>query len=140
MESAKVWGPHYWFFLHTLAKTYPEIPSPTVKRKYYDLLHNMSMFIPDPEMSKKWIEYLDLYPVTPYLKTKESLQRWVVFIHNKVNRTLDKEHISFEKAMYLYERCYDTPFIGIHTRSFEKRTLVFLWIVFLLICIFLMST
>ena len=30
----KIWGPHYWFFLHTLALTYPETPNEVIKKKY----------------------------------------------------------------------------------------------------------
>jgi len=33
-----VWGPHYWFFLHTIAHSYPESPNAVTKRKYYDLI------------------------------------------------------------------------------------------------------
>ena len=30
----KVWGPHYWFFLHTLALTYPESPNEVIKKNF----------------------------------------------------------------------------------------------------------
>ena len=28
-----IWGPHYWFFLHTVAESYPETPNAVTKRK-----------------------------------------------------------------------------------------------------------
>ena len=31
--DAKVWGPHFWFTLHTIAITYPSHPNDTVKKK-----------------------------------------------------------------------------------------------------------
>ena len=34
---AKVWGPHYWFVLHTIALRYPKNPNDVTKKKYYDL-------------------------------------------------------------------------------------------------------
>ena len=34
----KIWGPHYWFVLHTISLTYPDIPNETTKKKYYDLV------------------------------------------------------------------------------------------------------
>jgi hypothetical protein len=36
----KIWGPHYWFFLHTLAMCYPNYPNEVTKKKYYELLHD----------------------------------------------------------------------------------------------------
>ena len=30
-----VWGPHYWFFLHTISMTYPYHPNAVTKKKYY---------------------------------------------------------------------------------------------------------
>ena len=44
--NPKVWGPHYWFVLHTIALTYPLHPNETIKKKYYDLINNLPIFIP----------------------------------------------------------------------------------------------
>ena len=33
-----VWGPHYWFVLHTIALTYPSNPNETIKKKLLDLV------------------------------------------------------------------------------------------------------
>ena len=41
-----IWGPHYWFFLHTISHTYPLYPNEVTKKKYYDLIQNMPLFIP----------------------------------------------------------------------------------------------
>ena len=73
--NAEVWGPHYWHFLHTVAFSYPEFPNEVSKRKYYDLIMNFSLFIPDVKMGDKFSEYLDKYPVTPYLDSRESFMR-----------------------------------------------------------------
>ena len=31
--NPKVWGPHYWFVLHTIANTYPLSPNDVTKKK-----------------------------------------------------------------------------------------------------------
>ena len=36
-----VWGPHYWFVLHTIALSYPLSPNTTTKKKYYDFIQNL---------------------------------------------------------------------------------------------------
>jgi FAD-linked sulfhydryl oxidase len=97
-----VWGPHYWFFLHTVAHSYPENPNEVTKRKYYDLIHNMPLFIPIAEMGNKFSNMLDKYPVTPYLDSKESFIRWVHFIHNKFNCLLGKEEFSLQNGLEMH--------------------------------------
>ena len=68
--NAEVWGTHYWFFLHSIAYCYPEFPNEVTKRKYYDLIMNFPIFIPDIKMGDKFANYLDKYPVTPYLDSR----------------------------------------------------------------------
>ena len=81
----KVWGPHYWFVLHTIALNYPLHPNETSKKKYYDFIENLPLFLPVMDMGNLFNEMLDHYPVTPYLDSRESLIKWVHFIHNKIN-------------------------------------------------------
>ena len=82
--NPEVWGPHYWFVLHTIAETYPKVCNQVTKRKYYDFIMNIPMFVPDSEIGNYFSNLLDKYPVTPYLDTRESFKRWMNFIHNKI--------------------------------------------------------
>ena len=81
----KIWGPFYWFVLHTIALTYPAHPNEVIKKKYYDFIQNLPLFIPIPEMGDNFGAMLDKYPISPYLDSRESFIRWVHFIHNKFN-------------------------------------------------------
>ena len=45
--NPEIWGPHYWFFIYTLALSYPLNPNDTTKKKYYDFIQNLPIFIPD---------------------------------------------------------------------------------------------
>jgi hypothetical protein len=91
--DSKIWGPHFWFFLHTISYTYPENTNEVIKRKYYDLLMNFPLFIPDENIGKEFALLLDKYPFVPYLDKRESFIRWVNFIHNKINIMLKKPEI-----------------------------------------------
>lgn len=102
----EIWGPHYWFFLHTVAESYPLTPNDITKRKYYDLIQNMPIFIPDDDISSKFSKLLDKYPVTPYLDCRESFVRWVHFIHNKINYKLGKKELSLPYALEKYRAEY----------------------------------
>jgi hypothetical protein len=98
----QIWGPHYWFFMTTLAMTYPNTPNSVTKRKYYDFISNLPLFIPNPEIGNRFSHLLDRYPVSPYLDNRDSFLRWVHFIHNKINHLLGKEEISFAAALENY--------------------------------------
>lgn len=105
-QNPDVWGPHFWFVLHTLAYTYPPLPNDVTKRKYYDFIHNLPLFLPNEEIGNKFGRLLDRYPVSPYLDKRASFIRWVNFIHNKVNLHLGKEEISLLDAHKQYASLY----------------------------------
>jgi hypothetical protein len=99
-----VWGPHYWFFIHTIALSYPLRPNAVTKKKYYDFIQNLPLFLPNEQMATHFEKLLELYPVTPYLDTRESFIRWTHHIHNKINELLEKKKISLAE---FYEQYYD---------------------------------
>jgi hypothetical protein len=102
----KIWGPHYWFFLHTIAMSYPIHPNAVTKRKYYDFVQNIPLFIPVESMAGEFSKLLDQYPVQPYLDNKESFIRWMWFIHNKINTKLEKPQISLNDFYVNYYEEY----------------------------------
>lgn len=120
----EVWGPHYWFFLHTLAYSYPTYPNETTKRKYYDLIHNMPLFIPNEGIGNKFSRLLDRYPVTPYLDKRDSFLRWVNFIHNKINYLHGKEEMTLEESIRAYEEQYSPKqYDFFHGTGYNRQTI-----------------
>ena len=104
--NPEVWGPHYWFVLHTIALTYPNHPNDVTKKKYYDFLQNVPLFLPIKEIGNGFSKMLDKYPVTPYLDSRESFIKWVHFIHNKINIALEKPEMTMDEAMIKYYELY----------------------------------
>jgi len=102
----KIWGPHYWFFIHTVAMTYPIRPNAVTKKKYYEFIQNLPLFIPVESLSGEFSKLIDKYPVTPYLDNRESLIRWTHFIHNKINQKLEKPQISLSEFYVKYYEEY----------------------------------
>jgi len=136
--DSAVWGPHYWFFLHTVAQTYPDTPNDISKRKYYDLIQNMPLFIPNEEIGNNFSRILDKYPVTPYLDNKDSFIRWVHFIHNKINHSIGKEELSYMMAMDKYNSEYKPKAIYLSEKiNFRKHYIHILLILALLFFIYI---
>lgn len=127
--NPNVWGPHYWFFLHTIAYCYPETPNEFTKRKYYDLIQNMPLFIPNPEIAKRFAETLDKYPISPYLNSRESFVRWTIYVHNYVNRQLDKPEMELLDALEKYLHAYENPLLlKSENLYFSKQNILFIFI------------
>jgi hypothetical protein len=131
--NPEVWGPHYWFFLHTIANTYPDIPNNVTKRKYYDLIVNMPIFIPHDKIGNMFAELLDKYPVSPYLDNRDSFVRWVYFIHNKINHHLGKEEITYLDALERYKQHFQPKSVSLSERLNIKKHYIYVGITFILI-------
>lgn len=123
--NPNVWGPPYWFVLHTIARIYPEKPTTTMRKKYYQFIQNLPLFLPDPKMANKLIEILDNYPVSSYLDSRYSLMKWMNFIHNKVNNS----NVSFQEGKRNYLEQY------IPKKVIQKKSYT-LW--FSILCLFLL--
>jgi len=86
--------------------TYPHHPNAVTKKKYYEFIQNLPLFIPIEAMSGELSKLIDEYPITPYLDNRESFIRWVWFIHNKINRKLEKPELSLSAFYTKYYESY----------------------------------
>jgi hypothetical protein len=129
----EVWGGKYWFFLRTIAIIYPKYPSTITKKKYYDLIHNFSLFIPNEDISKKFDKLLNLYPLSPYLNDRESLCRWIWFINNKINETLEKPKIPINRFYTDYYDLYKQNKVSLKEKYklYEK----ILYVILIIVCL-----
>lgn len=135
--DSNIWGPHYWFVLFTIAITYPIYPNDVSKKKYYDFIQNLPLFIPNEKFSNDFINVLDKFPVTPYLDSRESFIRWVHFIHNQINIKLNKPILSLEEAMEKYYLNYiPKPTLDINYIKKKKKYIYLIFIIILLFIIY----
>jgi hypothetical protein len=105
----------------------------------YDFIHNLPILLPIDDIGNNFSKFLNKYPVTPYLDSRNALMRWVHFIHNKINISLNKKTITFEESMTLYYEHYKPKEIKLKKIRFyqEKKTFLILLIISLLIAIYL---
>lgn len=131
--NPEVWGPHYWFVLYSIAISYPKNPNRITKRKYYDFIQNLPLFLPVEEMGKIFSDFLDKYPVTPYLDSRESFIKWIHFIHNKLNVYLGKPEITYRNAMEKYYKHYIPKTIKKQEDKKNREKYIFFVVVIVLI-------
>uniref|UniRef100_A0A6C0E274 thiol oxidase n=1 Tax=viral metagenome TaxID=1070528 RepID=A0A6C0E274_9ZZZZ len=123
--NPEIWGPHYWFFLHTIVLCYPRFPNAVTKKKYYDFVSNLPLFIPVESISTQFSKLLDNYPVTPYLDSKESFVKWMHFIHNKINEYLEKPKLSLNDFYVQYYDKYKSNAIKQKESNKWKKKLIY---------------
>jgi len=128
-----VWGPHYWFFLMTLAVSYPLKANETTKKKYYDFITNLPLFIPHPKIGNNFSKLLDKYPVSPYLEGKDSFLKWVHFIHNKINVEIGKDEQTLTESLDIYYELYKPKEIILREQIKYRKKLLFIIVIFTLV-------
>ena len=131
----QIWGPHYWFFLHTIALSYPTKANDITKKIYYTFIHNLPLFLLIDEIGNSFSKLLDKYPVKPYLDSRKSFIKWMHFIHNKINISLNKPEISLDEAMKKYYDNYRPKQNKNKDEKKRREKLLFLGVLFLLIII-----
>lgn len=121
--NSNIWGPYFWFTFYTIALSYPDNPNDVIKKKYYDFIQNIPVFLPDEKMGNNFSKYLDKYPVSPYLDSSHSLVKWFNFIHNEINIQLGKDVIPVEKAVELYYQKYNPQDTKQIYKKYKKKLL-----------------
>jgi hypothetical protein len=118
----EIWFPSFWFFLRNVAYTYPDYPNNVTKRKYYDFIQNLPLFIPHKEWSDYFSNLLDSFPVTPYLANRDSFFFWIHFIQNRIARILEKdEKTSTEYLEEYHDQFLPKPFIISRKYQLQKK-------------------
>ena len=105
--DASIWGPKFWFFLHTLSFAYPEqVTNDVLKKKYYEFIQNLPLFIPDQKIGVEFEKILNEYPLSPYLDSRASFIKWVHYVHNKINEKLGKQTLTLKECYDMYYNHY----------------------------------
>jgi hypothetical protein len=134
----KIWGPHFWFVLHTMALTYPLTPNDTTKKKYYDFIQNLPLFLPIAEIGNNFSLFLDRYPVTPYLDSRESFIKWMHFIHNKINLANNVPEVGYEEAMQQYYEHYRPKKVKDTEQLARREKMIFLGLMLFIIALLIL--
>ena len=107
--NPEIWGPHAWFFLHTVTLSYPENPTETDKKQMYDFFMSLSNILPCLNCMKHFKKHLNKYPITPFLDNRRLLVSWLVMLHNMVNVSINKPTMTVDEVIDMYEKKYKKP-------------------------------
>lgn len=132
----KIWGPHYWFFLHTIILIYPNYPNATTKKAYYNFFRELPRFLPNNSIASYYDKLLLKHPIIPYLDDRKSLFKWICIIHNEVNEKLEYPKISVNKALKRYFKQYDNQKLKKEKKIIYDYIKLFLYILTIILFIY----
>ena len=97
--NPKFWGPHGWIFLHAVTMNYPKNPTNHDKHVYANFFKSLQKVLPCEKCCVHYSQNIQEYPIEPALESRDSLVRWLIKIHNKVNADLGKKLYTYEQVM-----------------------------------------
>lgn len=86
----KIWGPHAWFFLHTVTFSYSDNPTQTDRYEMKSFFNNFSNIIPCIVCKSHFKQNMEKYPIENFLDSRDDLVNWLINLHNIVNIKLGK--------------------------------------------------
>lgn len=104
MKQKKIyWGKPFWQTMHYVALKYPSNPTETDKMTYINFYNILGDVLPCEPCRKHYKKMLQDYPMDDtVLKDKDSVFAWTVFLHNQVNKRINKKIYTVEEAKRLY--------------------------------------
>ena len=133
-----IWLPPFWHFLRSVAHTYPDYPNEVTKRKYYDFIQNLPLFVPNTESGLEFSRILEGFPISPYLANRDSFFFWIHFIQNRVDRKRGNAEKTNLEHMEEYYQLYKPQEIVISTKFGIHKKYIILG--FTIMCMFLIAT
>lgn len=103
----KIWGPHMWVALHSIAYCYPSKPTEEDKKKYKDFFELLGHVLPCifcKESYKGFIKEGSTELNDDVFKDRESVTKWLYYVHEAVNKKLGVNYnVSYEEVSARYE-------------------------------------
>jgi hypothetical protein len=101
--SITKWGPSAWAFIHAITFSYPEHPTDHHRKMAFSFLMSLTALLPCGRCRVHFHQELSKEGITdfnhPVFQTRLSFSRFMVDVHNAVNRRLGKDEVSYKEVM-----------------------------------------
>ena len=125
-----IWGPPFWYILHTISFNYPINPTNKEKKDYYNFYNNLQNILPCKPCRDNLKIHYDKFPLNNNVfKNRYNLSKYIYNLHELVNTLLNKKsNLSYENVRDIYEQFrfrniidpnnteYTESFIGIKSK------------------------
>ena len=128
-----IWGPAAWKFLHSVTLAYPECPNDIDKTGMKNFFTNLKYVLPCNSCKNHFTDNLSKYPLTDdILCSKEKLVKWLIDIHNEVNKMNGKPIKSYIDMLSEFDNMYYN-----NRNIYYKYIIIMVIILIVLILLFL---
>jgi hypothetical protein len=133
--NSKIWGPSFWFIIHSVAINFPDNPSEDEKRKHEIFFTSLQYVLPCEKCREHYKKNLRQHDLRKALESKKGIFDWSVRMHNEVNVSNGGKEWQPETVSAMYYRIYRYPWLFYH-QYFTKMIWV-LYLIILLLLVFL---
>ena len=106
MNNNNIWGPPAWTFLHTVTFNYPENPTEDDKKNFYDFFMNLQYVLPCEKCKAHYKQNLKKYDLKNNLGSRQDLVKWLIDLHNDINKDNGKPVWSYSEVYNKYQSMY----------------------------------
>ena len=109
----KIWGPPGWVFLHSITMGYPqeidENNEEHILRRegMISLFESLQYVFPCSYCRKSYAKFIEEKPIREHVNNRETLVLWFYNIHNNVNKSNNKDILSYEDVKKIYLNSYN---------------------------------
>lgn len=103
--NQNVWGPHTWFFLHSVTFNYPFKPTIEDKIHIKHFFKEIEDILPCSVCRRHYKEHLKKKPINA--DNRKDLVYWLIDLHNIVNIQEHKPTMSYQAVIDLYSKAYN---------------------------------
>ena len=118
--NQNIWGPPTWILIHSVALTYPIIPTQEHKYNYKNFFTNLKYILPCEACRRNYEIHLNMFPIR--LDTRSTLFQWTVDIHNEVNKKNNKKVLKYDEAHSIYENLYKKHISYTNNSTYALKT------------------
>ena len=123
MNNNNIWGPPAWTFLHTVTYNYPENPTEDDKRNFYNFFDSLKHVLPCEKCKEHYKQNIQKYDLKNSLGSREDLVKWLIDLHNDINKVNGKKVWSYSDVFNKYQSMH------------QSDNLINKVIIFVIICI-----
>ncbi len=106
--NPKIWGPHAWIFLHSITFNYPNNPTNETKKHYKIFFESLQYVLPCDNCKNNYKKKLITFKIDDdVLSCRKNLIKWLIKIHNEVNKSNNKRIMSNDEVLKYYVDLYD---------------------------------
>jgi hypothetical protein len=115
----KIWGPNFWFTLHTITFNYSVSPDEEEKERIRNFFNSLEYILPCKLCRVNYSHHIRQNPIENKLNNRKDLVFWLIDIHNMVNVQNNKPKLSYEQVISIYEKAYNKK-IDLYVESNSK--------------------